>query len=122
MIGYIVWRILQMIPVLFGITLVVFLLLRVSGDPIQLMLGEEATPEQVAQLRAAYGLDRPLYEQYAIYMSDLLQGDFGRSIRYNNQPALDVVLERLPATASLAGTALFFAILISLPAGMIAAL
>jgi peptide/nickel transport system permease protein len=122
MIGYIVWRILQMIPVLFGITLIVFLLLRVSGDPVSLMLGEEASEAQIAQLREAYGLDRPLPEQYLRYMGDLLTGDFGKSIRYNNQPALDVVTERLPATAALAGMALFFAVIISLPAGIIAAL
>lgn len=121
MFNYIIWRILQMIPVLLGITLIVFLLLRVSGDPVQLMLGEDASPAQVAQLREALGLDRPLYEQYFLYMRDLLQGDFGTSIRYNNQPAFDVVLERLPATGSLAGMALIFAIAISLPAGMIAA-
>ncbi|KHJ56331.1 ABC transporter permease [Aureimonas altamirensis] len=122
MIGYVFWRILQMIPVLLGITLIVFLLLRVSGDPVSLMLGEDATQGQIAQLREAYGLDQPLYTQYLRYMGDLLTGNFGQSIRYNNQPALDVVLERLPATASLAGTALVFAIVISLPAGIIAAL
>lgn len=122
MIGYVVWRILHMIPVLLGITLIVFVLLRVSGDPVSLMLGEEATEAQIAQLREAYGLDRPLPEQYVRYMADLLTGDFGQSIRYNSQDALDVVLERLPATASLAGMALVFAIVISLPAGTIAAL
>lgn len=121
MINYIIWRILQIIPVLFGITLIVFLLLRVSGDPVLLMLGEDATDVQIAQLREALGLDQPLYVQYFLYMSDLLRGDFGTSIRYNNQPALDVVLERLPATGILAVTALAFAIAISLPAGMIAA-
>ncbi|MDP0926158.1 ABC transporter permease [Paracoccus onubensis] len=121
MTNYIIRRILQMIPVLFGVTLLVFLLLRVSGDPVQLMLGEDATAEQVAQLRAAMGLDRPLHVQYISYMSDLLRGDFGTSIRYNNQPALQVVLERLPATAQLAGMALFVAIVISLPAAIIAA-
>ncbi|RJE84473.1 ABC transporter permease [Paracoccus onubensis] len=121
MTNYIIRRILQMIPVLFGVTLLVFLLLRVSGDPVQLMLGEDATAEQVAQLRAAMGLDRPLHVQYISYMSDLLRGDFGTSIRYNNQPALQVVLERLPATAQLAGMALLVAIVISLPAAIIAA-
>jgi peptide/nickel transport system permease protein len=122
MINYVIWRILQMIPILLGVTLIVFVLLRVSGDPVLLMLGEDAQPEQVENLRVALGLDRPLYEQYLIYMTDLLTGDFGDSLRYNGQPALQVVLERLPATASLAATGLFFAILISLPAGIIAAL
>lgn len=121
MVGYIVRRILQMVPILIGVTLIVFILLRVSGDPVSLMLGEEATPEQVTQLRQAYGLDKPLVEQYLIYMRDLIGGDFGTSLRYNGQPAIDVVLERLPATARLAGMALLIAIAISLPAGVISA-
>lgn len=111
-----------MVPVLFGVTLLVFILLRVSGDPVQLMLGEDATPGQVAELRQALGLDRPIPEQYLMYVSGLVQGDFGESLRYKGQPALNVVFERLPVTASLAGMALIFAIIISLPAGIIAAL
>ncbi|WP_414475560.1 ABC transporter permease [Microvirga sp. M2] len=122
MINYVIWRILQMIPILLGVTLIVFVLLRVSGDPVLLMLGEDAQPEQAEALRLALGLDRPLYQQYLMYMADLLTGDFGNSLRYNGQPALQVVLERLPATASLAAMGLFFAIVISLPAGIIAAL
>jgi peptide/nickel transport system permease protein len=122
MIAFIGWRILQMIPVILGITLIVFVLLRVSGDPVLLMLGEEAQPEQIEALRASLGLDRPIHEQYLTFMGDLLRGDFGQSIRYNNQPALEVVIERLPATASLAAMGLFFAIVISLPAGIISAL
>jgi peptide/nickel transport system permease protein len=121
MVSYIIRRLLQMIPVLLGVTLIVFILLRVSGDPVSLMLGEEASPEQIAQLRQAYGLDRPLIEQYLLYMRDLLGGSFGTSIRYNGQPAIDVVLERLPATAALAGMALAIAIAISLPAGVTSA-
>lgn len=122
MINYVIWRILQMIPILLGVTLIVFVLLRVSGDPVLLMLGEDAQPEQAEALRLALGLNRPLYQQYLMYMADLLTGDFGNSLRYNGQPALQVVLERLPATASLAAMGLFFAIVISLPAGIIAAL
>lgn len=121
MINYIIRRLLQMVPVLFGVTLLVFFLLRVSGDPVSLMLGEDATPEQIEYMRHTMGLDLPLYVQYYHYMAGLLTGDFGTSIRYNNLSALDVVLERLPATARLAGMALFFAVIISLPAGIIAA-
>src|SRR5690348_7634964 len=117
MINYVIWRILQMIPILLGVTLIVFVLLRVSGDPVLLMLGEDVQPEQAEALRLALGLNRPLYQQYLMYMADLLTGDFGNSLRYNGQPALQVVLERLPATASLAAMGLFFAIVISLPAG-----
>jgi peptide/nickel transport system permease protein len=121
MVGFIFRRILQKVPVVFGVTLIVFVLLRVSGDPIQLMLGEEATSEQISQLQHAYGLDKPILEQYFIYMRDLLSGDFGTSLRYNGQPAIDVVLERLPATACLAGMALLIAVGVSLVAGIISA-
>lgn len=121
MTAYILRRLLQMIPVIFGITIIVFVLLRVSGDPVVLMLPEDAPPEQIAQLRTSLGLDRPLPEQYLIFITNLLQGDFGRSIRYGNQPILPIVLERLPATLELTLGALLVAILISFPAGIIAA-
>jgi peptide/nickel transport system permease protein len=121
MAAYIFRRILQMIPVVFGITLIIFVLLRVSGDPVTLMLPEDAPQEQIEQLRESLGLDRPILEQYAIFMGNLLRGDFGRSIRYSNQPALPIVLERLPATLQLTAAAIFVAVLISLPAGIVAA-
>jgi peptide/nickel transport system permease protein len=122
MLAYIVRRLLQMIPVIFGITLIVFVLLRVSGDPVTLMLPEDATTQQIEQLRESLGLDRPILEQYVIFLGNMLQGDFGRSIRYGNQPVLPIVLERLPATLQLTVAAMVVAVLISLPAGVIAAL
>lgn len=118
---FIVRRILQMIPVLFGVTLIIFFLVRVSGDPVTLLLPEDAPPEQVAQLRESLGLDRPLPEQYARFLRDLLRGDFGTSIRYRGQAALPVVLERLPATLELAAASILVAVLISLPLGILAA-
>jgi peptide/nickel transport system permease protein len=121
MTAYILRRLLQMIPIILGITLIVFILLRVSGDPVVLMLPEDAPTEQVIQLRESLGLDRPLPEQYLIFLGNLLQGDFGQSIRYANQPVLPIVLERLPATLELTLGALLVAILISFPAGIIAA-
>lgn len=121
MVSYVLRRLIEMIPVIFGITLIVFILLRVSGDPVRLMLGEDSTPEQVQQLRTNLGLDKPIYQQYLIFMAGLVRGDFGESIRYSNQPALSVVLERLPATLQLGLAALVVAIGISLPAGIIAA-
>jgi peptide/nickel transport system permease protein len=110
-----------MIPVIFGITLIVFVLVRVSGDPVVLLLPEEATREQITQLREALGLDRSLPEQYLIYMRDLIRGDFGTSLRYSNQAALPIVLERLPATLQLTLAALLVAVVVSFPAGIIAA-
>lgn len=110
-----------MIPVVLGITLLIFLLVRSSGDPAVLMLPEDASREQIEQFRIHLGLDKPLYEQYVRYMGNLAKGDFGESIRYRGQAALPVVLERLPATLELAGASLVVAVLISFPAGVIAA-
>ena len=121
MTSYILRRLLQMIPVIFGITLIVFVLVRVSGDPVVLLLPEEATREQIDQLREALGLDRSIPEQYLIYMRDLIRGDFGTSLRYSNQAALPIVLERLPATLQLTLAALLVAVVVSFPAGIIAA-
>ncbi len=119
--AYIVRRILQMIPVIFGITLIIFVLIRVSGDPVTLLLPEDAPQEQVEQLRESLGLNRPIWEQYIIFLGNLLQGDFGESIRYRGQPALPIVLERLPATLELTGASIIVALIISLPLGILAA-
>lgn len=118
---YLLRRLLQMIPVIIGITLIVFVLLRVSGDPVLLMLPEDAPQSQIDSLRRNLGLDKSIPEQYLIFMGNLVQGDFGRSIRYGNQPVLPIVLERLPATLQLTLGALTVAVLISLPLGIIAA-
>src|SRR5690606_2312678 len=115
-------RIVQMVPVLFGVVTIIFVLLRVSGDPVQLYLPEDASVEQVEELRRALGLDRPLPVQYALFLADLARGDFGESLRYRNQNVLTIVLERLPATLELASAALLVAVLISLPLGIVAAL
>lgn len=121
MIPFLVRRIARMIPVIFGVTVVIFVVLRMSGDPVSLFLPEEASPEQVEQLRRSLGLDRPILEQYVIFLRDVLQGDFGESLRYRNQDVLAIVLERLPATLELAAASILVAVLISLPAGVIAA-
>jgi peptide/nickel transport system permease protein len=122
MTAYILRRLLQMIPVILGITLIVFVLVRLSGDPVALLLSpEDSSPERIAEMRQALGLDRPITTQYAIYMRDVLRGDFGKSLRYSNQAALPIVLERLPATLQLSLAALAVALVISFPAGIIAA-
>lgn len=122
MIAYIIRRLIQIIPVILGITLIIFVLLRISGDPVTLLLPEDAPLEQIEQLRRSLGLDRPIWQQYLIFMADLFQGDFGRSLLYSNQPVLPIVLERLPATLELTAAALVVGVVISLPAGIIAAL
>ncbi len=113
-------RLLQGIPALLGVTLVAFILLYLTGDPSQTMLPPEATETSRAAFRHAYGLDQPLPVQYLTYLSRLLQGDFGRSFAYN-QPALEVVLQRLPATIELSTAALLIALALAIPAGVISA-
>jgi len=125
--AYVIKRLLQVIPTILGITCIVFVVVRLSGDPVAIFMGNEdlavgqLTPEQVEAIHVRLGLDKPIPVQYVLYLRDLLQGDFGRSFVYQNQPALPLVLQRLPATARLAAAALAIAIAISLPAGIIAA-
>ena len=102
------------------VSIVVFVLVRLSGDPIELMMPAEATKEDIALVRAQLGFDRPWPEQYAIFLGKALRGDFGRSVRFN-RPALDVVVERYPATFQLGGLAIAVAILIALPVGVYSA-
>ncbi|MGP4079292.1 ABC transporter permease [Pseudalkalibacillus sp. R45] len=114
-------NILRIIPVLFIISLIVFLLVRVTGDPVSLMLPETATEQDKAELRQSLGLNDPLYVQYFTYLGDLVTGDFGESFRYN-QPALEIVLERLPASLELAFFSMLVAIIISIPLGVLSAI
>ena len=118
---YLVRRLLLTIPVLLGVATLVFSLIHfIPGDPAQAMLGEGAAPEDVAQLRARLGLDRPLLVQYGSFLQGLARGDLGVSLR-NDQPVLQQILERMPATAELAFASMAVAVLIALPLGIIAA-
>jgi peptide/nickel transport system permease protein len=112
--------ILQIIPVMFLISLIVFVLVRVTGDPVSLMLPEDATDEDRMVLTQALGLDQPLHIQYVSFMSGVLQGEFGESYRYN-QEALPIVLERLPATFELAVASMIVAVVIAIPLGILSA-
>lgn len=119
---YFLRRVLQAIPLLFLASLVVFLLIHITpGDPVRLMLGEQASDEQVAAVRAQMGLDRSLPEQYVRFLGRALQGDLGMSIRAI-RPTTDLILLALPATVQLAATALVLAIIIGIPVGIVAAL
>lgn len=117
---YLVQSMIKTIPVLLLITLIVFLLIRVTGDPVSLMLPETATEEERDSLRESMGLNEPLPIQYFSYLGDLLTGDFGDSFRYNTD-ALSLVLERLPATFELAIASMIVAIIISVPLGILSA-
>src|SRR5215207_2486921 len=114
-------RLLLTIPVLLGVATLVFSLIHfIPGDPAQAMLGEGAAPEDVAQLRQRLGLDRPLLVQYGSFLKGLAHGDLGVSLR-NDQPVLQQILDRMPATAELAIASMAIAVLIALPLGIIAA-
>ena len=99
---YILRRFLQMIPIAFGILTLVFSLIHlVPGDPVQAMLGENASPADIADLRGKLGLDRPLIVQYTAFLKGMVTGDLGTSLR-TNQPVAAAIAERLPATFELA--------------------
>src|SRR5204862_7621942 len=87
----------------------IFVILRLAGDPAQVMAGDDAPPEMIDRYRAALGLDRPLPEQFFRYVGSLASGDLGRSFK-DNRPALDVVLERLPSTLYLGLAALMISL------------
>lgn len=121
MLRYLLRRLVLTLPVLLGVATLVFSLIHlIPGDPAQAMLGDGASPEDIAQLRQQLGLDRPLLVQYAAFLQGLLRGDLGVSLR-NDQPVAGQILERMPATAELALAAMAVAVLIALPLGIIAA-
>ena len=121
MTAYILHRLLQLIPVLFGISLVVFLIMALlPGDPALAILGPYATPESLATLRRDLGLDEPLWRRYLIWLGNLLQGDLGRSVTLE-RPVLYEITERLGPTLLLAGSALLLSVVMGLAAGVIAA-
>jgi len=105
---------------LLGVTCVAFLLVSLSGDPAFILLPPDAGVEQRAAFRHLYGLDRPLPVQYASYVSHVARGDFGRSFAFG-RPAIEVVLERVPATLLLTATAVALGVAIGIPAGVVAA-
>jgi peptide/nickel transport system permease protein len=114
-------RLLLTIPVLLGVATLVFSLLHlVPGDPVQAMLGESASPEDVAQMRGRLGLDRPLPVQYAAFMRGAFTGNLGISLR-TNEPVTAAIAARMPATIELALAAMLVAIVIALPLGIVAA-
>lgn len=118
---YIAIRLLQTVPVLFGVSVVVFIIIHSApGDPIVNMLGIEVTEENVAELRAAYGLNQPLYIQYFNWLGGVLQGDLGQSLT-RSRPVSDLIVSRLPATLFLSLASMVIAIIIAIPAGIISA-
>ncbi len=120
MLGYALGRIPQLCVALVGVSAVAFLLVHLSGDPAQLMLPSEASELQIRAFRHAMGFDRPLPAQFVDFLLRAARGDFGQSLRYQ-QPALTLVLARLPATGDLALAAMAVAVGVALPAGITSA-
>ncbi|MEN3149597.1 ABC transporter permease [Neorhizobium sp. IRAMC:178] len=118
---YLVGKLAESLLALWGVVTIVFFVSRVLGDPAVLLLPVGAGQQDLDALRASLGLDRPILEQYVISVLAMVRGDFGISFQHQ-RPAMDVVLERMPVTATLAGTALLFGTLIGAVAGAIAAL
>lgn len=118
---YILKRLLLLIPVIIGVSFMIFIAMEMSaGDPVLMIAGEEASPEIIEQLRVEYGYDRSVFYRFGRYMLNLLRGDLGDSYRYKS-PVWDLYMERLPATAALAITAVVIGHILSLPLGIIAA-
>jgi peptide/nickel transport system permease protein len=103
------------------VTLVVFGMLRVSGDPIKFMLPPEASYSDIERMRRIHGLDKPLWYQYLLFNNSILTGEFGISLRWDQRPAFDVFMSRLPATIQLASAAVLFAVLLGVPIGVLSA-
>jgi peptide/nickel transport system permease protein len=121
LLGYIFRRVLSTIPVLLGVSILVFGFIHmIPGDPATAMLGERATAESIARVRTSLGLDQPLYQQYLIYMGKTLRGDLGTSI-LRGDSITGELLVRFPATLELAGAALLIAIIFGIPAGVFSA-
>ncbi|MBA2454113.1 MAG: ABC transporter permease, partial [Chloroflexia bacterium] len=120
MFRYIIRRLLQSVVVVAGVTLLVFVILYQTGDPVALMASPDATREEVQALRVALGFDRPWYEQYWSFAKDAVRGDFGNSLR-QGQPVFTLIMARLPATLSLAATAFVISVVVSIPIGILSA-
>lgn len=118
---YALRRLLMTLPVLLGLSVIVFLIMSlIPGDPAQAILGSYATPENLERLRADLGLDLPLPQQYLVWLGNILQGDLGRSYALN-RPVLDEVVERFGATLLLAGTSLVLCVVVGVAAGIVSA-
>jgi peptide/nickel transport system permease protein len=120
--AYIRRRLIQSVIVVWGVSVLVFFLLRLApGDPATLLLAESATPAQLEAVREKWGLNDPIPVQYMVFLGRALQGDLGNSLFFQ-QPALEVLLERMPATLQLSAAALLFSLCVAIPIGLLSAL
>ena len=119
---YILVRLSQSFLVLFAVSIIIFGLARLSGNPLDLLVPEDAEPEDIVDMERKWGLDRPLHVQYFTFLSNALRGDFGKSLRYTDKDAMQMVMQRFPATLLLAGLALVISTSIAVPVGILSAL
>jgi len=119
---YIIRRLLQAVLVVFGVVTAVFFLLQLTGDPVRLMVGEGAAEEDIVNIRHQLGLDRPLPERYVTFLAAAAHGDFGQSVRQGGRPAMEIVLDRYPATLRLTLLALCLSVVLALVFGLISAI
>lgn len=118
---YIVQRIAQAFVSLLGVATIIFFILRLTGDPVLLMVPQDSTAEEIAVMREALGLDQPLGVQFVEYLGQIFTGDLGRSY-IQNAPVIDLIMSRLPYTIDLAVAAFLLTVLIGVPVGMLAAI
>ncbi|WP_378941300.1 ABC transporter permease [Paracoccus sp. R86501] len=121
MFRYLARRIASSMFALLVITVIVFMLTQLSGSPVNALLPDDATREQIDSFIREWGLDKPLWQQYLTFLGNALQGDFGTSLKWPGQDALGFVLERMPATLKLGGLAIVLSVVIALPLGVAAA-
>jgi peptide/nickel transport system permease protein len=120
-VAFLGWRLVRALIALWLVSSVVFVVMRLSGDPVPLLLPPDAPTSEIFRVRAELGLDRPLPVQYAVFIGNVLRGDFGRSIHFR-EPALDVVAGYLSATVELGLTAFALAVIVALPIGLLSAI
>lgn len=118
MLKYLLTRLVYSAALLLGVLFMVFILLHLTGDPVSLMVSRHASPEEIESLRQELGFNRPLLAQFGDFLTNAVKGDFGRSFRYR-QPAMQLVLQRIPATVELASVALLMAILMGVTIGIL---
>jgi len=119
MLAYTVKRLVQMAIVLWAVSVIVFLMMSFTGDPVFMVIPIDSTDAEIEQARRILGLDRSMPEQYLVFLQNLVQGDFGRSYVFR-QPAMDLILERLPATLELVVVAMLIAAVVAIPLGVYA--
>jgi peptide/nickel transport system permease protein len=117
---FLTYRLVRMLVALWSVVTVVFIVMRLSGDPVPLLLPPDAPIAEMERLRSEMGLDRPIYVQYGVFVRQAVKGDFGRSIHFRTS-AMTVVWERVPATLELAFASFLCAVVVAIPAGVLSA-